>query len=151
MVQVGAALSPSLATRAQAEMTNNPRYLWLGELPRWRARALLAASRLLVLSSQLEGGANVVCEAIAAGVPVISSRIEGSIGLLGADHPGYFPVGDTRALAALLQRAESDPRFYDRLCLCCERLRPLVDPARERESWRLLLGELEGLSGAALT
>lgn len=142
VLHVGAALSDEMAKRARAEMAANPRYHWLEEVPRWKALRLLARSRLLVLSSHMEGGANVVSEAIAAWVPVLSSRIPGSIGILGKDYPGYFPVGDTRSLAALLDRAETDARFYATLKQKCERLKPLVDPARERESWQRLLQEL---------
>jgi hypothetical protein len=75
-------------------------------------------------------------------VPVLSSRIAGSVGLLGADYPGYFPVGDTAALARLLERTESDAGYYRALQQWCTRLRPLVDPARERQSWADLLAEL---------
>ncbi|MSP61332.1 MAG: TIGR04348 family glycosyltransferase [Myxococcales bacterium] len=142
IVQVGGALSDEMAKRARAETAHNPRYRFLGDLPRPRALRRLARSRLLVVSSRMEGGANVISEAAAAGVPVIASRIDGTAGLLGEDHPGYFPVGDTRALAALLMRAESDPAFYRRLLQRSTRLRPLITPARERRSWAALLAEL---------
>ncbi len=144
VVHAGKALSPEMDEAARAEVRSNPRYRWVGELPRWKALRTLARSRLLVLSSTMEGGANVVSEAIATGVPVLASRISGSIGLLGADYPGYFPTGDTRALADLLRRAETDSGFYGILKAWCERLAPLVDPARERESWDGLLRELSG-------
>jgi glycosyltransferase involved in cell wall biosynthesis len=135
-------IDPEMEPQARAEMAANPRYRWLGELPRWRALRVLARCRLLALTSLLEGGANVVTEAIACGVPVVSSRIAGSIGLLGPDYPGYFPVGDTAALAALLHRAETDAPFYAALAAWCARLEPLADPARERRSWERLLQEL---------
>ena len=90
----------------------------------------------------MEGGANVVGEAIACSVPVISSQISGTIGLLGEDYPGYFPVGDTYALAKLLERIETDPVFYNTIKAWCERLKPLVDPAQERQSWENLLQEI---------
>ena len=93
VVHVGGALTDDMRVQADAEAAINPRYRWLGELPRWRALRVLARSRVLVLTSQMEGGANAVCEAIACSVPVISSRISGSIGLLGEDYPGYFPAG----------------------------------------------------------
>jgi putative glycosyltransferase (TIGR04348 family) len=143
VLHLGAALSPDMAERARAEATVNPRYRWLGEVPRRQALGILARCRLLVLTSELEGGANVVSEALAASVPVLSSRIAGSVGLLGEDYPGYFPVGDTQALARLLERAEADAGFYQTLRDWCIRLRPLVDPARERRSWEELLRELE--------
>ena len=138
----GKALSPDMEAAARAEVEANPRYHWLGELQRWRARQVLARSHLLVLSSVMEGGANVISEALAVPVPVLASRISGSIGLLGPDYPGYFPVGDTQALAQLLDKAERDPGFYRELDEWCRKLAPLVHPDRERESWRQLLANL---------
>ena len=142
IIHLGAALSQSMECKAIAEMKNNPRYRWLGELSHGKTLQRLARSRLLVLSSKLEGGANVISEAVAAGVPVISSNISGSIGLLGEDYPGYFPVDNTRKLAELMQRAEEDQAFYRRLQTGCQRLKKLITPKRERESWRILLTEL---------
>jgi putative glycosyltransferase (TIGR04348 family) len=143
VLQVGAALSSAMARRAHGEAAGNPRYRWLGELPRWKALRVLARCRLLVLTSKTEGGANVISEAIAMSVPVVSSRIAGSIGLLGEQFPGYFPVGDTAALARLLYRTETDTPFYQSLRRCCRKLRPLIDPASERRRWQELLRELE--------
>jgi putative glycosyltransferase (TIGR04348 family) len=142
VLHVGAALSADMAEQAGAEAAANSRYRWLGDLPRWKALRVLRRCRLLALTSRMEGGANVISEAIAAGVPVLSSRIAGSVGILGPDYPGYFPVGDTEALATLLSRAENDPAFYKDLKARCRRLRPLVEPARERQSWRRLLREM---------
>ena len=142
VLQVGEALNEEMADRARAEMQDNARYRWLGERPRWQALRILARSRLLVLTSQLEGGANAISEALAASVPVLSSRIPGSVGILGEGYPGYFPFGDTQALASLLNRAETDAAFYSELKACCMRLAPLVSPARELQSWSGLLNEL---------
>ena len=142
VVHVGGALTDDMRARADAEAATNPRYRWLGELPRWRALRVLARSRVLVLTSQMEGGANAICEAIACSVPVISSRISGSIGLLGEGYPGYFPTEDTQALTDLLIRVETDNAFYDTLKTWCERLKPIVDPDRERQSWKHLLQDL---------
>jgi putative glycosyltransferase (TIGR04348 family) len=144
VLHLGAPLSAAMARRIREESVANPRYRWLGDLPRWKALRVLARCRLLVQTSLLEGGANTISEAIAASVPVISSRIPGSVGLLGADYPGYFPVADTNALAALLDRAETDGEFYRALKTSCRRLRPLVRPARERASWQRLLREVTG-------
>lgn len=140
-MHVGGALNEDMKRRARSEMRSNPRYEWRGELPRGRALRVLARSRLHVLSSRAEGGANALCEAIACGVPTLASRIPGSVGILGPDYPGYFPVGDTRALARLLWRAETDAEFLRGLRAASERLRPLVRPDREREAWRKLLEE----------
>jgi putative glycosyltransferase (TIGR04348 family) len=142
IVHVGAALSEEMHERARSEILSNPRYRWLGELPRWKALRVLARSRLLVLSSIMEGGANAISEAVASSVPVLASRIPGSMGLLGEEYPGYFPVGDAEALAKLLARAESDPRYYQALKEWCARLAPLVDPDGERRAWESALQEV---------
>ena len=139
---LGAAHSTRMENKARAESKSNPRYRWAGSVPRWKALRILARSRILVLTSKLEGGANVVTEAIAASVPIISTRIAGSVGILGKDYPGYFTIGETRALTDLLHRAETDTDFYAALKERCEKLKPLVDPARERKSWQDLLMEL---------
>ncbi len=136
----GAELDEELGQQAREETETNPRYQWLGPLPFERARELLASSRLMVLSSREEGGANVVSEAIVDGVPVLSTDIAGSRGLLGDDYPGYYPVGDDEALANLLLRAESEPEYLAELVEHCARLRPRFTPEGEREAWRELLG-----------
>lgn len=142
VLHLGDALSRDMERRAADEERGNRRYRWLGGQPAWKTFRILRRSRLLVLSSVLEGGANVISEAIAASTPVLASRIPGSIGMLGAAYPGYFPVGDTRALASLLERAEADSRFYRRLHTWIRRLVSLVDPARELRRWNRLLKEL---------
>ncbi len=142
----GAVLDADFSRQVEAEQRTNPRYQWLGPLSHEDALDLLARSRLLVLTSHLEGGANVISEAIAASVPVISSLIPGSVGILGKDYPAYFRVGDTAALREQLQRAESDDGFYRKLQQSVGRLQPLVSPARERETWRALLNELSSFS-----
>ncbi len=107
---------------------------------RW---ANILRARLLVLpSSRMEGGANVISEAVVAELPEVASRIAGSIGLLGADYPGYYPVEDEGTLRALLLRAESPPAFYRRLEETCASRRQLFTPERERAGWARLLGEL---------
>ena len=138
VLHAGRALTPAMAARARAEAARNPRYRWLGERSHAEALALLARSRLLVLPSQLEGGANVVGEAAVCGVPVLASRVDGSVGLLGSTYQGYFPYGDTRALAALLYRAAADPRFLFRLTRRIKALAPHFRPARERAAWKRL-------------
>ncbi|MDE2571478.1 MAG: TIGR04348 family glycosyltransferase [bacterium] len=142
VLHAGAALEPRYGTRARAEMARNARYRWLGELGHARAQRLLAASRLLVLTSRSEGGANVVSEALAAGVPIVGSNIGGTRGVLGAHYPGLYPPGDTRALAALLERAERDKDFYGDLRRRCRKLAQLVRPERELRAWRALIAEV---------
>lgn len=142
VLHAGRSLSEAMEQRAKDEMRANPRYRWLGDLSHGHAVHLLARSRLLVLASRAEGGANVISEALAYGVPVLASKIPGTVGLLGPDYPGYFQVGDTRALTALLDRAETEPEFYESLLAGMRARQGLVAPQRERSAWRALLREL---------
>jgi putative glycosyltransferase (TIGR04348 family) len=151
VLQAGAALDRRFALAARREMRTNHRYRWLGELSRAGTSRLLRNSDVMVLSSLMEGGANVLCEAIACGVPVFASRIAGNVGILGPRYPGLFGVRDTRALARLMQRAALDAVFLRRLRASIERLRPLVRPARERRAWLALLRKLVASSSRRST
>jgi putative glycosyltransferase (TIGR04348 family) len=142
IVHYGAAENPRWAAAAKAEMARNPRYVWRGDRPRAEVGRLLGRARVMVLSSRSEGGANVISEAVAAKVPILASRIDGSVGLLGRDYPGYFPVGDTAALARLLHRVESDPPYLSRLQRAIARRALLFRPAREKAAWKKLIREL---------
>ncbi|MFK7817217.1 MAG: selenoneine biosynthesis selenosugar synthase SenB [Planctomycetaceae bacterium] len=142
VVHFGAALSDSMQARAEKEATANPRYDWLGEVSHAKALSRLLRSRLLVHSSKTEGGANVITEAIMGGVPVLSSRILGSIGLLGDDYPGYFETGNTKQLRDLLLRVETDPTFLQSLSKAIKKQQPLFKPARERDAWKKIIAEV---------
>lgn len=140
--QVGRAYSDDWAARARAEMAGNPRYAWHGDVPAAGVRRLLARSHAMVISSINEGGANVISEAAVAGVPILASRMDGNVGLLGPDYPGYFPVGDTPALAALLERIEHDRAFVRRLGKSIAARTTMFHPQRELKAWRQLLHDL---------
>ncbi len=142
VIHLGRAHNEDWAKAADDEMARNPRYRWRGEVPHWQVRRIMARARLMVLSSVMEGGANVISEAVVAGLPVIASRISGSVGLLGEDYAGYYPPEDEAALAQLLSKAESDPRFLRRLDRQCAARADLFRPERERESWRLVIAGL---------
>jgi putative glycosyltransferase (TIGR04348 family) len=142
IVHLGAAETPRWRAMAETEMKHNPRYVWRGDRPRADVRRLLSRARAMVLSSISEGGANVISEAVAADVPVLASRIDGSVGLLGRDYPGYFPVRDALALARLLHRIETNPQFLRRLQRAIERRAHLFRPAREKAAWKKLIREI---------
>jgi putative glycosyltransferase (TIGR04348 family) len=143
VVHLGQALSPAMEREGRSLMRRDARYRWLGNVPHAAALRWLAGSGLLVLSSRMEGGANVVCEAAAAGVPVIASRVPGNVGMLGRGYPGYYPVGDARALARRIRRAALDPRYHASLKRALRARRPLFRPSAERDGLRRLLAELE--------
>ena len=142
VLQIGGAMTAAMAKRALREMDTNERYRWLNEQPQSRVRSILSKSSLCVLSSHLEGGANVLSEAIAARVPIIASRVDGNVGILGKDYPGYFEVGNTTQLARLLSRAETSPRYLAELKAWTKGLAPLADPSREERAWSDLINEL---------
>jgi len=76
------------------------------------------------------------------GTAVLASRIDGNVGLLGEDYGGYFPVGDSAALAALLERLRGDADFLATLQAQCDARAALFDPARESGSLRSMLAEV---------
>ena len=135
-------MTGAMAAKARKEMSANKRYRWLGEQPQARVRRILTHSALCVLSSRMEGGANILSEAIAASAPILASRIDGNVGMLGPDFPGYFEVGDTRQLARLLTRAETSAAYRSELNAWSQSLAWLVNPAREEQAWSDLISEL---------
>jgi putative glycosyltransferase (TIGR04348 family) len=134
VVHVGGALDPALGEEARRWMTREPRYRWLGSLPHGRALGWIARSHALVVSSVMEGGANVIAEAARIGTPVLASRMSGNLGMLGRGYPGYYAVGDEAALAKLIARAAGDGNFYRDLKRALRARRPLFTPAAERSS-----------------
>jgi len=147
VTHIGGAMTSAMATEAHAWMEQEPRYHWLGERPHWQALRFLRRARLMVISSRMEGGANVVCEALAARVPVLASRVSGNIGMLGRSYAGYFPEEDEPALARLLLRAETDPAFLEGLRRQVTARHQLVHRDRERQCLARLVAEAaSGLS-----
>ena len=106
--QIGAALEPRLAQAACATARHAPRYRWLGDLPRVTTRQHIKRAHVLVNCSRMEGGAQVILEAVQSGTPVLASRISGNIGMLGEGYAGYFAVGDDAGLAALVCRCKNN-------------------------------------------
>jgi putative glycosyltransferase (TIGR04348 family) len=142
ITHIGGARDPALAKEARLWMKREPRYAWLGELARPQALATLARARAMLLSSKMEGGANVISEALTARVPVIASGISGNVGMLGRDYRGYYPVSDVRALARLLNKMEMQPQFLAVLRAQCAKRRKLISATQEKRGLRMLLAGL---------
>lgn len=134
---IGAALDPALGEAAARTAAECPHYRWLGALPHDRTRDRIQRAHLLVHPSRMEGGAHVIMEAVRSGTPVLASRMDGNLGMLGEGYGGYFPVGDDLALVAALRalrRSQSGPAglsLADLQAQCAARA-PLFDPASER-------------------
>ncbi|MEE2745763.1 MAG: selenoneine biosynthesis selenosugar synthase SenB [Pseudomonadota bacterium] len=136
VIHFGSASDPSLKRFAALEMKSNSRYIWKGQVPAWRVRREFLKTQLMVISSFSEGGANVVSEALVSSVPIVASKIDGNIGLLGKDYEGYFPVGDEKALMGLLLNIENDPGFLSALTLQCQARADIFSCDREVEAWK---------------
>jgi putative glycosyltransferase (TIGR04348 family) len=142
MVHIGGALDPALGAAAEAAQAANPRYRWLGNLAHGAARQRLKRSHAMVIASRMEGGANVIIEAVTSGVPVLASDISGNRGMLGDDYAGYFAVGDAAALARLIERSIADAAFYRGLCAQCAARAALFAPSAEQAALRRLVDNL---------
>jgi putative glycosyltransferase (TIGR04348 family) len=147
VVHLGGALDPALAAAAEATMAACPRYRWIGARAAPATRRWIARAAALVHMSRMEGGANVVIEAVRSGVPVLASRIDGNVGLLGRDYAGYFPVGDAQALAALMQRFVDEPAFARQLEAQCAAQSPRFAPQAEAAAVQQLLVDMLSGSG----
>jgi putative glycosyltransferase (TIGR04348 family) len=137
----GKAHTKSWERNARLEMARNRRYQWHGEVSQSLLQVRFSQADLLILPSRMEGGANIISEAIVAGLPVISSNIEGSLGLLGDNYVGYFEVENTQQIKQMLLRCESDFKFYQTLIRQCKSRRYLFNPKREKNCWSQLLAE----------
>jgi len=138
----GGILDERFRVLVEEEQRENARWEWVGELDQSGTAQLLATSRLMVLTSRHEGGARVVGEAFVHGTPVLSSRIAGVAGLLGADYPGFFPVGDVEELARMIRRFEVDGEFRRDLEEARAGLVVRFEPASEMAALRKLIEEL---------
>jgi putative glycosyltransferase (TIGR04348 family) len=143
---LGGALDPALAEQARALQAALPAYRWLGALANAEAREHMGRAHLLVHPSVIEGAATVIVEAVAAGTPVLASRIPGNVGLLGADYPGLFEPGDAAGLATLIESCLDEPAMLPALSEAAARRAPLFEPAREQATLRALVADLLEMS-----
>lgn len=135
LIHIGRALEEEYRLAAQALQARTwptvQRYVWHGGLSHGATLRRIANADAMVISSVMEGGANVIIEAVNAGVPVLASCIPGNVGMLGREYDGYFPPGDDQALARLLDRASRDCAFLTALQKQCTRRALRFAPARE--------------------
>jgi putative glycosyltransferase (TIGR04348 family) len=131
-VHIGEALDLGLGAAAQRTQVECPNYRWLGGQPRAATRQHIRRAQLLVSTSRMEGGAHVILEAAQSGTAVVASRIPGNVGMLGADHAGYFELGDDAALAKVIVRARDEPGFLATLREQTVARAPLFEPVEEQ-------------------
>jgi len=144
---IGAPLDSALGDAAQATAAQCRNYRWLGAQPHEATLCRIQRAHLLVHTSRIEGGAHVVMEAVRSGTPVLASRMDGNVGMLGEDYGGYFDVGDAAGLAALLRQCRADlaaplsdnGTLLQHLHRQCEQRAPLFATEREQAALRALL------------
>lgn len=142
---IGGVLDATLGEEAGRLAKRQPHFRWLGPLSHGQVRRRIQAAHVLVHASRMEGGAHVVIEALRSGTPVIASRIDGNLGLLGDDWPATFEVGDDAALATLIARARDEPAMLIDLQRRAAERAPLFAPEAEREA---LMRIVRGLTDA---
>jgi putative glycosyltransferase (TIGR04348 family) len=136
---IGNALEPDLDAAARLAVTQNPQFRWRGALPHAATRQRIKHAQILVNTSRMEGGANVILEAAQSGCAVLASNVPGNVGMLGADHAGLFELGDDVGLAALIARSRDDLLFLHRLRDQTLARAPLFEPQEERRRLRHLI------------
>ncbi|MGB7301961.1 MAG: selenoneine biosynthesis selenosugar synthase SenB [Burkholderiaceae bacterium] len=139
---IGRTDDPQVGPAALDLARDDARIELLGPMSHDQTREIIRQGRILLLPSLMEGGANVLIEAVTSSIPVLATRIPGSIGMLGTDYVGYFAPGDFAALARLIGRCQSDSSFIEHLKAQCEARAHLFDPQRESDRVNALVKEL---------
>jgi putative glycosyltransferase (TIGR04348 family) len=139
---IGAGLDEKLALDATNTVASCATFHWAGALNHVKTRAKIQRAHVLVHASKMEGGAHVIMEAVCSGTPVMASNIPGNRGMLGEDYAGYFPVGDARALATMLERCKDEPLFVDHLKRQCALRAPLFAPQAEQSALLQVISSL---------
>ena len=143
VTHAGGALSDSFQVRAERELSQNENWNWLRSVEYAKVQQLMRNSDVLVNSSRSEGAPNVLFEAIGWRLPIIASRIDGHVGVLGADYRGYFKVGDTDGLQKLLVRCARDEAFYRQLVTAVEKLARKYQPGNELKMLQKAIGDVK--------
>jgi putative glycosyltransferase (TIGR04348 family) len=138
---IGSPLDAALERAARETMAQCPHYRWLGGLPHAQALSRIQRAHLLVHASRMEGGAHVVMEAVCSGTPVLASRMDGNVGMLGRGYSGYFAVGDAQGLAQALRECRTPGRL-EQLMAQCELRAPLFAPHAEQAALLDLIGDV---------
>lgn len=122
-------------------------FTFVGTVPATDMPKRMSEADVFVLSSRSEGRPNVVVEALAGGLPVISTDLEGVQGMVRNGDTGWLvAVDDAEALAAALDRAVTDRVELQR---CGERARAFA--RIQIGTWEDTARCYEALFEAALT
>lgn len=105
----GATPYGDMSTELQSQVAQlglQNRVLFLGGLPPDRLKVPLSAADVFVLATRYEGWANVFLEAMACGLPVVTTQVGGNADVVRNSSVGtMIPFGDRAALAAAIDEA----------------------------------------------
>jgi glycosyltransferase involved in cell wall biosynthesis len=114
-----------------------------GFVPHTDVPAVLSSLDVLVLPSLYEEMGSILVEAMAAGLPVVASRVGGIPDVVVDGETGLLvPPGDADALAAALDELVGDPQRRERFASAARR-------RARRYSWSELAGRVAQLYDAA--
>jgi glycosyltransferase involved in cell wall biosynthesis len=100
---------------------------------------IMRAAKCYVLTSRWEGMPNVVLEAMAAGLPVITTEVEGVGGLISGNRGVGIPIDDASALADAIERLLADPAKGNSQALMAQ------DYVAEHFTWNRCAAEFESI------
>ena len=101
--------------RYQAMMTERGLSRRIRMLPAMPARAAFSMARIVVVPSRAEAMPYIVLEALAAGKPLIASRVGGIPEILGADSAALAAPGDAKDLSGIMASALTTPGWRERV------------------------------------
>jgi glycosyltransferase involved in cell wall biosynthesis len=140
-------LSPGLEASASAS-PHGDRVEFLGEVDNDVLPAVYADADVYVTTSSVDGSSVSLLEAMAGGVPVVASRIEGNAQWVTPETGLDYPLGDVAALAELLRgfATPGDPvaSGADRRAAAALQL------VRERADWDATVRRFPGFAAAAI-
>ncbi|OHV76351.1 glycosyltransferase family 4 protein [Rhizobium sp. LCM 4573] len=84
-------------------------------MPAMPARAAFSMARIVVVPSRAEAMPYIVLEALAAGKPLIASRVGGIPEILGADSAALAAPGDAQDLSGIMANALTTPGWRERV------------------------------------
>ena len=138
---LGGEVSPGLGDVAREWQDAEDRFQWLGRVSYEKTLQWIQKSKVTINTSLIEGGANSVGESIVLGVPVLASKIEGNVGMLGEEYAGYFSVEDKQRLADLMQRVRTDESFLQTLRDQVSARSKKFSRDNEMKDWMSILGK----------
>lgn len=107
-----------------------------GFVDRSQVAARLSEMSVFVCSSDHEGLPNAVLEAAAAGVPIVSTAVDGMLDVFTHEHDVLFvPTRNAQALADAIVQCLSDCELSHRLATNARKTVRRLSPERERADW----------------